>query len=104
MITENKIRHVASLISSKFKPKKIILFGSCAKGKITKDSDIDLLVIKKGESGSNRELAVKMHSSLWGQKVPVDIIVKSESQFEKDKKYFWSVSYAAAKEGRVIYG
>jgi predicted nucleotidyltransferase len=101
---QKRIEKVVSLIAKKFAPEKIILFGSCAKGKITQNSDIDILVIKKESAGSNRELAAKIHSSLWGQKVPVDIIVKSKHQFERDKKHFWSVSYAAANEGIILYG
>jgi len=104
MITDRKIKKITSMIVGKFKPEKIILFGSCANGRVKTDSDIDLLVIAEGDRISNRELAVKMHSSLWGMKVPVDIIVKSKSQFEKDKKCFWTISYSAAKEGRIIYG
>ena len=104
MITERKIKKVISLIADKFKPEKIILFGSCARGGVNVDSDIDLLVIPKGKCASNRDLAVKIHSSLWGMKVPVDIIVKTKSQFEKEKEKFWTISHSAAKEGKVIYG
>lgn len=104
MITDRKIKTIASLIGKKFKPEKIILFGSCANGRQRADSDVDLLVIAGRNHVSNRELAVKMHSSLWGLKVPVDIIVKSRLQFEKDKKSLWTISHSAAKDGKVIYG
>ena len=104
MITERKIKQVISLIVDKFKPEKIILFGSCAKGRLSADSDIDLLVIPKGNCISNRELAVKIHSSLWGMKVPVDIKVKTKAQFDKEKGKFWTISHSAFKEGKVIYG
>jgi predicted nucleotidyltransferase len=42
-------QEIASLtdqIKQKFNPRKIILFGSCAQGRITPDSDIDMLIIK----------------------------------------------------------
>jgi hypothetical protein len=61
-------------------------------------------VVPKEKCASNRDLAVKIHSSLWGMKVPVDIMVKTKSQFEKEKEKFWTISYSAAKEGKVIYG
>lgn len=34
-------------VNQKFKPEKIILFGSYAKGKVKENSDIDILVISK---------------------------------------------------------
>lgn len=43
---ESEARKLAKQIAAKYKPEKIILFGSLANGKITEDSDIDLLVIK----------------------------------------------------------
>lgn len=46
-ITFKKIKKTADLIAQKYKPEKIILFGSFARGKPTEDSDIDLLIIKK---------------------------------------------------------
>lgn len=51
-LTEVYNQEISSLteqIKQKFKPKKIILFGSCAYGKITEDSDIDMLIIKDTE-------------------------------------------------------
>ena len=36
-------------IAKKYQPDKIILFGSVARGNIRKDSDIDLLIIKKSD-------------------------------------------------------
>jgi predicted nucleotidyltransferase len=45
---ERKVIDVlAERIQSRYRPEKIILFGSYAWGKPNKDSDIDLLIIKK---------------------------------------------------------
>ncbi len=43
----NQIKDYARQIKLKFNPKKVILFGSYAYGKIDKDSDGDLLIIMK---------------------------------------------------------
>ena len=47
----NKIRKVIDEIvrklKTKYRPERVILFGSFANGKPTKDSDIDLLIIKE---------------------------------------------------------
>lgn len=43
---KNFIRKIVKTLKKKYFPEKIILFGSYAYGKTTKDSDIDLLIIK----------------------------------------------------------
>ncbi len=40
-------KEIAEIVAKKYKPEKIILFGSVARGEIRKDSDIDLCIIKK---------------------------------------------------------
>jgi len=45
MATMKQIRELADKIVREFRPDKIILFGSYANGKLTPDSDVDLLVI-----------------------------------------------------------
>jgi len=68
-------------IVKKYKPEKIILFGSYATGNPTPDSDVDLLVIidtKKPiwDVGVNISLMLK-HS------FPMDIIVKTPQEIQK---------------------
>lgn len=45
MVGKDAIREVAAQIAREFCPDRIILFGSCARGCPTPDSDVDLLVI-----------------------------------------------------------
>ncbi len=41
------IKRLVQVIAQKYRPEKIILFGSYAYGKPDKDSDIDLLIVKE---------------------------------------------------------
>ncbi len=41
------IEEIVQMLKAKYKPKKIILFGSLASGKPDTSSDIDLLIIKQ---------------------------------------------------------
>ena len=63
------IRRITKKIANKYKPEKIILFGSYAYGKPRKDSDIDLLIIKKTKA-RHIERAVKVRE-----------IIKDENRF-----------------------
>ena len=44
-VGRNQIEAYCRVVAREFKPRKIILFGSYACGKATKDSDVDLVVI-----------------------------------------------------------
>ena len=47
MISLKEIKTYAEVIAREFKPEKIILFGSYAKGNFNDDSDIDIAVVFK---------------------------------------------------------
>ena len=47
MKRQKEIKKITDQIVKKYKPEKIILFGSYAWGKPTEDSDVDLFIVKK---------------------------------------------------------
>jgi len=102
MIDKGKIYNIASAIAHKFNPEQIILFGSYAKGTPGKDSDIDLLIIRDTDlPGHKRGSDIRM--SLIGQKVPMDILVYTRAEFEKEKNKKYSFINSAIKTSKVLY-
>lgn len=102
MITQKQVNEIKRRIVENFKPQKIILFGSCANGTPTEDSDLDLLIIKDSDLPAriqNRKVR-KMLSDL---KIPVDVIVKTAKEFETYKDIIGTIIYPANKFGIVIY-
>lgn len=83
-------------------PDKIILFGSHAKGKSNFDSDIDLLVLKRGVK-NRRELAQKIYLNFIDIGAPVDVIVEDPVEFEIKKKDPFLIYKEIAKSGKVVY-
>lgn len=49
-VYEQEIKHICKQIEELFHPAEVILFGSCAKGVITRHSDIDLCVVMETEN------------------------------------------------------
>ena len=83
-------------------PEQVILFGSVARGEITLDSDVDLLVIK--EPGINRrEYEQKIYRNLFGITVPVDAIVVTTEDVVRYGDKIGTIIRPAVKQGRVIY-
>ena len=102
MITENQIKEITRRIVESYMPDKIILFGSYAYGKPTKDSDIDLLIIKD-DTTPKIERKRKLRESLSDLIIPVDIFIKSNDEYNELKDIIGTIIYPAAKYGRVIY-
>ena len=102
MIAQEQIESVVQVIVEGYEPMKIILFGSYAYGHPTKDSDLDLLIIKDGEaSGIQRNRRVR--NILKDFSIPIDVIVKSSQEFDMFKDVIGTVIYPANKYGKVVY-
>jgi len=84
-------------------PERIILFGSAAAGRMTRDSDIDLLVIHRSCDDPWRE-SVRVRAALRGLGFPFDVIVMASERFEETKDVIGGIAYPAHKYGRVIQG
>jgi len=89
-------------IVASFHPDRIILFGSYAGGEPTKDSDIDLLIVMPVK-GSRRRQANEIDLALADRAVPIDLIVLTPEQFERQKDLIGTIVFEAVREGRVIY-
>ena len=67
-------------IVKQFRPERIILFGSHARGEAGPDSDVDLLVIMPVR-GSKRNKAIEIAVALDDIRIPKDIIVTTPDEF-----------------------
>ena len=99
---QESIREMVRRIAAQFRPDKIILFGSHARGEAKPDSDVDLLVIMSVE-GSKRQKASEIDLALVDRKLPLDLIVVTPEEFERGRHQIGSVVQPAAREGRVLY-
>jgi len=84
------------------RPDRIILFGSAVTGRMTKDSDVDLLVVEQAPANT-RERSVEIRGALGDIGYPVDVIVMRSERFERTKRVIGGIAYPANKYGRVIY-
>lgn len=85
-------------IKKEFKPEKIILFGSRARGDNLKTSDIDLIVVSKKFEGVDwRKRMINVFGD-WDKKQMLEPICYTPEEFEKKKKQIGIVRQAV-KEG-----
>jgi len=100
-IDDSQIQEIVRRILSVTAPDKIILFGSAATGTMTRDSDIDLLVIEAAPDDRRKE-SVRLGQKLIGLGYPCDVIVISTEWFEESKGVIGGIAYPANKYGKVI--
>ena len=86
-----------------FRPRRVILFGSAARGEATPDSDIDLLVILDDDAPAEKltyragiEARMEYHH-------PADVIPCRESTFRRKARIAGTLAYEAAHAGQIVY-
>ncbi|HNT36839.1 MAG TPA: nucleotidyltransferase domain-containing protein [bacterium] len=99
---QDTIEKMAQRIAQQFDPDLIVLFGSYAKGIATLDSDLDILVVLPVE-GSVRQTACAIDALLSDRVLPVDLIVLTPEQFERQKDRSGTIACEAVREGKIIY-
>ena len=83
-------------------PEQVILFGSAATGRMTRDSDIDILVVLSDVTNARQE-AMDVRTALADFPFPFDVIVMSRDRFEDTRDVIGGIAWPAARYGRVIY-
>ncbi len=85
-----------------FKPEKIYLFGSRAKGLQSEGSDYDLFLIVKHSNKSVAERMNEANDILWGRRISVDVFIYTEDEFNEFKQDVNSIAFIATTEGMEL--
>lgn len=99
---QKTLQAIVQRIVAVAKPEKIIMFGSAARGEMGPHSDVDLLVVKRGEYHRGH-LTEEIYMNLIGVGQAVDVIVVTPAEVEKYKDSAALVIYPAVREGKVVY-
>ena len=81
MIARQAIQKFAVEVARRFKPARIILFGSYAYGTPTPDSDVDLLVVMPCK-GRSLDAALKVRLAVPSD-FPLDLIVRKPAELRR---------------------
>ena len=96
------LKRLTELLIEAAKPKRIIMFGSQARGEAGEASDLDVMVVEEGVLDRAAEM-VRLNRLLRSLDIPVDLLVVSAEKFN-----YWcdtpgNVYFEAATDGRVLY-
>jgi predicted nucleotidyltransferase len=101
---EREIDRLSRQIKEKYKPEKIILFGSSIKDNITEDSDIDMLIIKETDKKRNerfREVRTLVRD--LKRRIPFSPLVYTPTEIEQRLNLGDFFIKKILKEGKVLY-
>ena len=101
-ITPEKIQEAVQKIVSIEQPRRIILFGSAARGTTNVNSDVDFLVVTKDEVKSPRKESVRIRRAL-DVLMPMDILVISEEKLKQYGDQPGLIYREALRTGKVMY-
>jgi predicted nucleotidyltransferase len=102
MVNAKQIHDLVDRIVCKFQPERVILFGSYAYGKPTKDSDVDILVVMplngKKAVRQEAEIALAVHGGF-----PMDLIVQSPERLKQRLEMNDYFLREITEKGKVLY-
>ncbi len=103
MLTDIQIQEAANRIVAALKPKKVILFGSYARGDATEHSDLDLLVVAPENYTKKMDAVIKGYDAVQYLDIPVDVLVYSNESYAKKSNWCSNPAYWASREGKILY-
>ncbi|MDR1487692.1 MAG: nucleotidyltransferase domain-containing protein [Deltaproteobacteria bacterium] len=98
------IDKIIPIIVSLASPDQIILFGSYARGDNTEQSDIDLLIIKKGLK-NDLIIVDSIYRALYENKIriAVDVLIIDYNRYLKINNEIGYIYKTIKEQGKVIY-
>ena len=102
MFSNALLDEVIGKIVSMFRPEKIVIFGSVARGTAGPDSDIDMLIVMNTELSYYRRTA-PIHVAMRNFPVAMDIFVLTPEEYDRLKDDEYSFASEIHKTGKVAY-
>lgn len=101
MLHESKVKNIVSQVVALAHPRRVLLFGSLARGQNTVN-DVDLLVIVADETNV-REISARLQREVRRGGIGLDLLVVTESAVADRAGDPSSVVFYALKEGKELH-
>lgn len=97
------LKQIVERLVPMYRPRKIYLFGSLARGDAGPDSDYDILLVVPNEERLSLQRIAEAHLALWGVDAAVDVLVWREEDFNSRLHLQASLPSAVVREGKLLY-
>lgn len=99
---EELARAVRALAEA-FRPDRIYVFGSQARGTPGPNSDIDLLVVVPHSEEPTYRLAAAAYAELTPLRLPLEVVFMTRAEFDTRSPAVASLPGTVLREGRLLY-
>jgi predicted nucleotidyltransferase len=86
-----------------YRPERVYLFGSGARGETGPDSDYDLMVVVPDDAPAERRRSRVAYEALRGTGTAADVLVWTREAFESRLSLRASLPTTIVAEGRLLY-
>lgn len=100
-VIEAELRAIQNIFSQQVRPHSLYLFGSASEGKMTDQSDYDLLVVMKDILDCKKGMKAYRLSRSHLPRRPIDVVWMHRKEFDQ-KKEEGGIAFVAFTEGRKL--
>lgn len=99
------LKKLVTLFVKEYRPEKIYLFGSKARGNSNSDSDYDIMIVVPDHTPKSVRKIGRAHELMWKAELTeaVDVLVWTKSQFESVIHLKASLPAVVVEEGKLLY-
>ena len=101
--TDPILAEVVRRLVEAYRPERIYLFGSVARGDAGPDSDYDILVVVPDDAPPERRRSRVAYEALWGTGIAADVLVWTASRFNSRTHLPASLPATVLREGRLLH-
>lgn len=105
-LSEDDVRSLAAIVErlvEAYRPERVYLFGSKARGDHGPDSDFDLLLVVPDDASEERQGSTLAYRALRGTGIAADVPVCTRSYFEARRHLKASLPGTILREGRLLH-
>ncbi len=98
-----RLKDIIDRLVAAYRPERIYLFGSHARGDAATDSDFDLLVLVPDDASDDRKRSRLAYEVLRGTGIAVDVLVWTRGEFNRRRDVVASLPATVERDGKVLY-
>jgi uncharacterized protein len=102
-IADAKLAEIVRRLIEAYRPLRLYLFGSHARGEAGADSDYDLLLVVPDDASPERRRSRLAYEVLRGTAAAADVIVWTKGDFEERLRVPASLPSTVEREGKQLY-
>ena len=103
-LNDPRLAEVVRVLVEAYRPERIYLFGSKARGEANPDSDYDIMVVIPDSAPAPQRRSRLAYEVLRGTGTAADVLVWPRESFDKRLHLQASLPSTIQREGKLLYG